>query len=133
MALPSPDHLLHSECTGAIIGAFFEVYDNLGPRLSERVYGRALHAEFQRVGCDSKPECGMDIRYGVEKPVRFRPDFVVDGKVVVEIKARSHLRQGHWAQLINYLRVSEFEVGLLLNFGPRPQFKRLLLTKEWKH
>jgi len=132
MLWPSPEHLLHSDCTGIIIGAFFEVYDTLGPRLSERVYGRALHTELGRRGCNSRPESGMELRYGVEKPIRFRPDLVVDGKVIVEIKARSHLRQGHWAQLINYLRASEFEVGLLLNFGPQPQFKRLLLTKEWK-
>ncbi len=132
MAGPSPDHLLHSDCTGIILGAFFEVYHTLGSGLVEKVYGRAFHAELQRCGCDAELESGLEIRYGAEKPVRFRPDFIVDAKVVVEIKARSHLRQGHWAQLINYLRVSEFEVGLLLNFGPRPQFKRLLLTKEWK-
>jgi GxxExxY protein len=54
---------------------------------------------------------------------------IVDGNVVVEVKARSRLLRGHWAQLLNYMRASTVEVGLLLNFGPRPQFKRLVLSQ----
>ena len=126
---PAPTGLLHSDCTGRIIGAFFYVYNELGPGLVERAYCRALHAELGRRGCDARPQADLAIRYGSDRRVRFRADFVVDGKVVVEIKARSCLLQGHWAQLINYLRVSRLQVGLLLNFGPRPEFKRIVLSR----
>ena len=129
MDQPASTSLLHSDCTGRIIGAFYKVYNALGPGLAERVYGRALHAELRSRGCDARPQAALEARYGSEKPVRFRADFVVDGRVVVEIKARSCLLQGHWAQLINYLRVSQLQVGLPLNFGPRPEFKRIVLSK----
>jgi len=129
---PAPTGLLHWDCTGRIIGAFYYVYNELGPGLVERAYCRALHAELDQRGCDAIPERALEIRYGTEKRIRFRADFVVDGRVVVEIKARSCLPQGHWAQLINYLRVSQLQVGLLLNFGPRPEFKRIVLSKGYK-
>ncbi len=129
MDLPAPTQLLHSDCTGRIIGAFYHVYNELGPGLVERAYCRALHVELDRRGCNALPQRKLEIRYGAEKPIRFRADFVVDDRVVVEIKARSCLLQGHWAQLINYLRVSRLQVGLLLNFGPRPEFKRIVLSK----
>ncbi len=67
------------------------------------------------------------MRYGQAKVGRFRADLLVEGRVLVEIKARSRILKGHWAQLLHYLAISEIEVGLLLNFGPQPRFKRLVL------
>jgi GxxExxY protein len=121
--------LAHSECTGQIIGAFYEVYNGLGPGLAERVYSRALSQELGRRGCRVQPEHQFELRYGNARLARFRADMIVDGKVVVEVKARSRLLRGHWAQLLNYMRASAVEVGLLLNFGPRPQFKRFVLSQ----
>ena len=66
------------------------------------------------------------MRYGLAKVKRFRADLLVEGKVLVEIKARSRILKGHWAQLLHYLSVTGNEVGLLLNFGPEPRFKRLV-------
>jgi GxxExxY protein len=70
----------------------------------------------------------MDMRYGSSRRVRFRADFIVDESVIVEIKARSRILKGHWAQLLHYMTMSDIEVGLVLNFGPRPVFKRLVKT-----
>ncbi len=67
------------------------------------------------------------MRYGQAKLGRFRADLLVEGKVLVEIKARSRILKGHWAQLLHYLAISGIDVGLLLNFGPRTRFKRLVL------
>lgn len=66
------------------------------------------------------------MRYGQTKLGRFRADLLVEGRVLVEIKARSRILKSHWAQLLHYLAVTGKEVGLLLNFGPQPQFKRLV-------
>ena len=92
---PAPTELLHSDCAGRIFGAFFHVYNELGLGLVERAYCRALHVELDRRGCNALPQRKLEIRYGAEKPIRFRADFVVAGRVVVEIKARSCLLQGH--------------------------------------
>lgn len=120
--------LKYADTTERILGAFFEVYNRLGPGLAERVYQRALVDELRRRGCEVAPQQGLSMRYGRARASRFRPDLLVEGKVFVEIKARSRILKGHWAQLLNYLAVGGMEVGLLLNFGPRPQFKRLVLT-----
>jgi GxxExxY protein len=84
-----------------------------------------LEARFESV----RPEQPLTIRYGSEKRVRFRPDFIVEDKVVVEIKARSRILRGHWAQVMCYLKATGIEVGILLNFGPNPTLKRFVLTR----
>ena len=129
MASSTPTHLKFADITDQIIGAFFAVYNTLGPGLAERVYQRALIQELRGRGLDISPQRGSSIRYGQAILARFRPDLLVDGKVVVEIKARSRILRSHWAQLLHYLAASGVEVGLLLNFGPRPRFRRLVLSR----
>ncbi len=116
-----------ADVTDQILGAFFNVYNRLGPGLAERVYERALIHELRCRGCDVAAQHTLSMRYGHAAVGRFRADLVVEGQVIVEIKARSRILKGHWAQLLHYLAVSGIEVGLLLNFGPRPRFKRLVL------
>jgi GxxExxY protein len=121
-----PSNVYHANVTRIVIGAFYDVYTELGPGLAERAYSRALQKEFE-LRCETiRRESPMTIRYGSERLATFRPDFIIDDKVVVEIKARSRILKGHWAQLLTYLRVTGLRVGLLLNFGPRPSFKRLV-------
>ena len=128
-SLPQPE-LKFAEITHQIIGAFFDVYNTLGPGLAESVYERALVLELRRRGCKVSIQRGRSIRYGETRLVDFRTDLLVNGNVVVEIKARSHLLKSHWAQLLHYLRISGFEVGLVVNFGRRAEFKRLILSSQ---
>ena len=115
-----------ADITDQILGAFYKVYNRLGPGLAERIYQRALVDELRRRGCDVSAQQGLSMRYGQTKLGRFRADLLVEGKVLVEIKARSRILKSHWAQLLHYLAVTGNEVELLLNFGPKPQFKRLV-------
>ncbi len=124
----STDPLLKcADITDQILGAFYRVYNRFGPGLAERIYERALVDELRRRGCDVPAQQGLSMRYGQVKVWRFRADLLVEGEVLVEIKARSRILKGHWAQLLHYLAVTGNEVGLLLNFGPQPRFKRLVL------
>ena len=127
---PIPDDLGHAECTGRILRAFYDVYNELGPGFAERVYARALHDELVGRALQVSVETPLTMHYGAARPVRFRADLIVESQVVVEIKARSRILKGHWAQLITYLRTSGIEVGLLLNFGPKPGFKRLVMSRQ---
>ena len=122
--------LKFADITDKILGAFFAAYNTLGPGLAERVYQRALVQELRSHGLEVFPQRGLSIRYGQAILARFRPDLLVAGKVLVEIKARSRILRSHWAQLLHYLAASGIEVGLLLNFGPRPEFKRLILSND---
>ena len=105
--------------------AFYSVYNRLGHGLAEVEYEREMAAELRGRGCAVASQRSARVRYGRQKRGRFRPELVVDERVVVEIKARSRILNSHWAQLLHYLRVTGVEVGLILNFGPRPEFKRL--------
>ncbi len=128
-SFPHPK-LKFAEITHQIIGAFFVVYNTLGPGLAEGVYERALAQELCSRGCTVSIQRGRSIRYGQTRLASFRPDLLVEGKVLVEIKARSRLLKSHWAQLLHYLRISGFEVGLVVNFGRRAEFKRLILSRQ---
>ena len=130
MASPPHPELKFAEITHQIIGGFFDVYNTLGPGLAESAYERALVLELRSRGCTVSIQRGQSIRYGQTRLVGFRPDLLVEGNVLVEIKARSHLLKSHWAQLLHYLRLSGFEVGLVVNFGRRAEFKRLILSRQ---
>ena len=129
---PQPE-LKFAGITHQIIGAFFDVYNTLGPGLAESVYERALVLELRGRGCNVSIQRGQSIRYGQTRLVDFRPDLLVEGNVVVEIKARSRLLKSHWAQLLHYLATSGVEVGLVVNFGRRAEFKRLILSRTTPH
>jgi GxxExxY protein len=131
-SFPRPK-LKFAEITHQIIGAFFDVYNTLGPGLAESAYERALVQELRSRGCTVSIQRGRSIRYGQTRLVGFRPDLLVEGNVLVEIKARSRLLKSHWAQLLHYLAVSGFEVGLVVNFGRRAEFKRIILSRTAAH
>ena len=122
--------LIHRELTERVIGVFYDVYNELGAGFLEAVYENAMTVALH--------EAGLPIRRQVDIPVRFRDvvvgdyraDMIVDDSLIVEIKAIANLAAVHEAQLLNYLKATGHEIGLLLNFGPRPQFKRMILTKS---
>jgi GxxExxY protein len=110
----------------AVLGGFFYVYSQLGPGFLESVYHRALGNTLERSGCLVEREAVREVRFEGAVVGAFRADLIVDGRVIVEVKAVDQLTNAHDAQVINYLRASGLPVGLLLNFGPRAAFRRLV-------
>jgi len=122
--------LKFKEITEKIIGAAFEVHKFLGNGFQEIIYQRALAYELQLAGLSFNREIEQDIFYKeIDKPIGTRrADFVVEKKVLVELKALVQLEEVHWAQTLNYLKAYRLEVGLLINFGGKSlQFKRFVL------
>jgi GxxExxY protein len=122
--------LKYKEITEKIIGASFEVHKFLGNGFQEVIYQRALEYEFLEAGLDFAREIEQDIFYKeIKEPIGTRrADFVVEGKVLVEIKAVIQLQDVHLAQALNYLKAYKLEVGLLINFGSKSlTFKRIVM------
>ena len=121
----------HSEITGKVIGCAMKVHSELGNGFQEVVYQRCLDLEMEKQGLLFTRELEMTIFYhGVDVGTR-RVDFLVDDKVMVEIKAVSKLEDIHLAQVLNYLEAYKLETGLLVNFGSKSlEFKRI--TNEYK-
>lgn len=122
--------LKYKDITEKIIGASFEVHKFLGNGFQEAIYQRALAWEMAQASLDFAREIEQDIFYkDLPEPIgRRRADFVVEGKVLVELKAIIQLEDVHMAQALNYLKAYKLEVGLLINFGSKSlTFKRLVL------
>jgi GxxExxY protein len=122
--------LLYEELTKQIIGAFFTVYNELGFGFVESVYKRALVVELQSRGIFAEREVMFTVYFKGVDVGEYRADIVVEGKVIVEVKTTERLAPIHEAQLVNYLRAADIPVGLVMNFGPQPVFKRLILTSS---
>ena len=114
----------HKELTEKIIEIFYRFYNTLGYGFLEKVYENALVIEFRKAGIHVLCQAPIRVFYESQIIGGYYADLLVDGKVIVEIKAVRKLLQEHEAQLLNYLKASDIEVGLLLNFGPRPEVKR---------
>ena len=122
--------MLERELTNKIIGAFYEVYNTLGYGFLESVYARSLLLELRRRGIRAFREVGVDVFYLGEPVGRFRTDLIVESRVIVEVKAGHSLGRGDRDQLLNYLRCSKLQVGLLMHFGPRPAFQRVVVESS---
>ncbi len=114
----------HSELTDVIIEAFYKVYNTLGYGFLERVYENALYHELQEVGLEVKKQEPIQVHYEGVEVGNYFADMVVEDLVIVELKAAESLNYQHELQLVNYLKATDKEVGLLLNFGKKPQIKR---------
>jgi GxxExxY protein len=119
--------LLHRELTDRIIGCFYAVYRELGQGFSEAVYRRAMVVALQELALPAEEEARLQVTFRGVVIGRFWADIIVDGVVLVEIKALSELDGRATAQLLNYLKAAGGGVGLLLNFGNRPEFKRFVM------
>lgn len=119
-----------AELTHSIIGAFYEVYNELGSGLLESVYALALQWELRARGHLVKREVWTDVFYKGIPIARQRIDMIVDGAVVIEIKATGQLPAFARRQLLNYLTVTKFDLGLILHFGPEAKVHRLINTKS---
>lgn len=114
----------HTELTERIIGAFYEVYNNLGYGFLEKVYENSLVLELHKLGLNVVAQVPISVSYKGVLVGEYVADVLVEDKVIVEIKAVRVLLPEHEAQLLNYLKASKLEIGLLVNFGPRAEVKR---------
>jgi len=114
----------HTDITELIIKAFYKVYNTLGYGFLEKVYRNALAIELRKMGLEVILEARIVVYYDGEVVGEYFADLLVAGVVIVELKAVKRLLEEHEAQLLNYLKATPYEVGLLLNFGPKPEIKR---------
>jgi GxxExxY protein len=124
----------HSELTEKVIGAFYAVYSALGYGFLEKVYIKALMIELRKRGLNVRDELPIHVYYDGQLIGEYFADLVVNELVILEIKAAKAFATEHEAQLLNYLKATPYEVGLLLNFGPKPETKRRSFDndrKEW--
>jgi len=114
----------HKELTEKIINIFYRVYNKLGYGFLEKIYENAMMIEFKREGILAVSQSPIKVFYDGEVIGEYYADILVDNKVIVEIKAAKRLVEENEAQLLNYLKATDIEVGLLLNFGTEPEVKR---------
>ncbi|UCG65033.1 MAG: GxxExxY protein [Deltaproteobacteria bacterium] len=128
----SADTFKHKEITDIILKAFFEVYNELGDGFLESVYESALYIVLTGYGLCVERQKDISVFFRGNIIGNFRADLIVEEKVVLEIKAVRTLDPAYEAQLINYLKATNIEVGLLLNFGRKPEFKRFVFDNKRK-
>jgi GxxExxY protein len=124
--------LLHEKTTEAIIGVFYDVYNELGYGFLESVYERSLVIALKQASLNVEQQKSIPVHFRNEIVGEYFADLVVNDTVILELKSCRALDRSHEAQLIHYLRATDLEVGLLLNFGERPQFKRLFFDNPRK-
>jgi len=126
------DNYKHSDITELVIKAFYNVYNKLGYGFLEKVYEKALEIECKKRGLKCLCQCPIEVFYDNEVVGFYIADMIVNQFVIVEIKAASAITAEHETQLVNYLKATEIEVGLLLNFGKKPEFKRKVFSSDYK-
>ncbi len=124
--------ILHEQTTKRILQAYYNVYNRLGYGFLEKVYENALILELQRLGLHGLRQVRIKV-YDLGNEVGdYYADIIVEGIVIIEIKAAEALCEEHEAQLLNYLRATDIEVGMLLNFGKKPEFRRKIFENKYK-
>jgi len=124
--------LLYQDLTEKIIGTFYSVYNELGHGFAESVYEQSMLLALSDAGMLVARQVPINVFFRGHQVGTFRADMLVEDAVLLELKATFALDKAHEAQLLNYLRATDIEVGLLLNFGDRAQFKRLLFNNNRK-
>ena len=117
----------HKNITEEIIRVFYKVYNTLGYDFLEKVYENAMMIEFRKRNIKAVSQAPIKVLYESDIVGEYFSDILVDEKVIVEIKASKNLIPDNEAQLLNYLKATDIEVGLLLNFGPKPEVRRKFL------
>lgn len=128
MQMNTDKKLLYEDLTGNIIKGFYNVYNTLGVGFLEKVYENALAIELESLGLTVKRQYPIKVYYANTLVGEYYADLFINNLVIVELKAADSLRKEHVAQLTNYLRATDSQLGLLLNFGAKPEFKRLIDT-----
>ena len=126
------EKILHEELTGKIIKTFYTVYNTLGHGFLEKVYENALMIELRKIGLHADQQKKIEVFYESQRVGEYFADIIVEDIVILELKAAETIAPEHEAQLINYLKATKIEVGLLFNFGHKPQFLRRVFGNERK-
>jgi len=122
----------HDEITSEIIRVFYDVYNELGNGFLESIYQEAMRIALTEIGMQIQTEMPVPVTFRKQIIGTYRADLVANGKVLIELKAAAALDQSHEKQVLHYLRSTPLEVGLLLNFGPKPQVRRFVLDNSKK-
>lgn len=122
----------HWDLCHEIVGIFYAVYNELGHGFLEAVYEEALAIGLADAGMLASRQVPTPIWFRGRTIGEYKADLLVNNAVLIELKACKALDASHEAQILNYLRATDFEVGLLLNFGPKPQFKRFVFENTRK-
>jgi GxxExxY protein len=125
-------NLLHKELTDQIIRAFYDVYNALGFGFLEKVYENAMAIKLRKMGIACIQQQPVHVYFEEEEVGFFRADLFVERSVIVELKAAESFCIADEAQLTNYLRATPVEVGLLFNFGRKPEFRRKFFSNKAK-
>jgi len=122
----------YKELSEKIIHVFYKVYNTLGYGFLEKVYESAMIIELKKIGLECKNQFPIKVFYENEIIGEYYADLLIEQKIIVELKAIKALTKQNEAQLLNYLTATNVEVGLLLNFGEKPEFKRKIFDNEYK-
>lgn len=124
--------MMHEEITNKIINAFYKVYNVLGYGFLEKVYENAMVVELRKSRLNAVSQQNIKVFYESEEVGDYFADLLVEDKIIVELKAAKAICEEHEAQLTNYLKATSIELGLLLNFGYKPEFKRKIFQNYLK-
>jgi GxxExxY protein len=124
--------LLYKNVTDSILKAYYAVYNQLGYGFLEKVYQNSMYFELKALGYKVEAQKQIKVYFKNQLVGEYYADLLVEDKVIVELKACELLMNVHVAQLMNYLKATEIEVGLVLNFGEEPEFKRIIYTNNKK-
>ena len=122
--------LLYEELSNKVLQAYFNVFRHLTTGLLESVYENSLCIEFDEMRIPYERQKHLNVLYKGKVVGEFIPDIVVDNKIILELKSIPQLTPANSAQLINYLTITQFKVGYLLNFGEGRDYKRILLRER---
>lgn len=125
-------NLLHQDLTQKIIKAYYAVYNTLGYGFLERVYENAMLIELEEMGLSAIQQKSIEVHYRGRVVGDYFSDIIVEHKVILELKAASMLIEEHEIQLMNYLKATDIEVGLLFNFGKEAEFSRKVFENRFK-
>lgn len=123
----------HSHLTEKILKAYYNVYDKLGYGFREKVYENAMMIELRKLGLECEKQKPIDVYYDEQKVGEYFANIIVEDKVIIELKADESLRHEHESKLVNYLKATEIEAGVLLNFGKDRELGKVFSKKYNDH
>lgn len=126
------NNYLHSDISDIIIKSFYKVYNTLGFGFLEKVYEKALYLELVKHDLAVHRQSPIKVFYDEIELGVYYADLLVNGKIIIELNAAEALCEQHEAQLVNYLKASEIEIGILLNFGKKPEVRRKVFSEKFK-
>jgi GxxExxY protein len=126
------ENLKHSELTGKIIKAFYTVYNTLGYGFLEKVYENAMFVELQEMNLNVIKQAPIRVFYKEQEVGEYFADLIVENSVIIELKSAENLSKANESQLLNYLKATEIEVGLLMNFGTAAEYRRKVFENNRK-